>query len=362
MSAWGQSWKQEVSVPCVPPITALTRRMHPLRFAGRLGKADRLLECRLCESQNFFLFDSDRGVNCVWKRLVLRNSFFPASAWSRCGGMKFVYVDESGDQGQSDIFVMAGLLIDAYRLRKWTAAFDEMIKAFLKMHPKAPQELKTKAFINGANKWSEVDADDRKQFLEDVCDLAAECARIFAVAFSFDDFKKAVVAGYNQPFGKSYWLGAAMFVSALVQKRMQDEKRNKGLTVLICDDNKQEMANLSEGLYQADAWFDPIYQTSKKKKGKAVWNEVPDNGRFDHIVNSAFAIKSVHSSLIQVADAVSYVYRRHLELKREKEAWAGERLISRSSSPGLKRSVKGLGAIPAGHASNFTKPRVTWVL
>ena len=39
-------------------------------------------------------------------------------------GMKFVYVDESGDQGQSDIFVMAGLLIDAYRLRKWTAAFD----------------------------------------------------------------------------------------------------------------------------------------------------------------------------------------------------------------------------------------------
>jgi hypothetical protein len=183
-------------------------------------------------------------------------------------GMKFVYVDESGDQGQSDIFVMAGLLIDAYRLRKWTAAFDEMIKAFLKMHPKAPQELKTKAFINGANKWSEADADDRKQFLEDVCDLAAECARIFAVAFSFDDFKKAVVAGYKQPFGKSYWLGAAMFVSALVQKRMQDEKRNKGLTVLICDDNKQEMANLSEGLYQADAWFDPIYQTSKKKKGK----------------------------------------------------------------------------------------------
>jgi len=35
------------------------------------------------------------------------------------------------------------------------------------------------------------------------------------------------VAGYKQPFGKSYWLGAAMFVSALVQKRMQDEKRNK---------------------------------------------------------------------------------------------------------------------------------------
>jgi hypothetical protein len=31
--------------------------------------------------------------------------------------MKFIYVDESGDSTQSDIFVMAGLLVDAYRLR-----------------------------------------------------------------------------------------------------------------------------------------------------------------------------------------------------------------------------------------------------
>ena len=85
MSASGQSWKQEVSVPCVRSITPLTRRVHPLRFAGRFGSADRLLECRLCESQNFFLFDSDRGVNCAWKKLILRSSCFPACAWSRCG-------------------------------------------------------------------------------------------------------------------------------------------------------------------------------------------------------------------------------------------------------------------------------------
>jgi hypothetical protein len=41
MSASGQSWKQEVSVPCVrSPVTALTRRMHPLRFAGRFGSPE----------------------------------------------------------------------------------------------------------------------------------------------------------------------------------------------------------------------------------------------------------------------------------------------------------------------------------
>src|SRR5947209_8316724 len=119
-----------------------------------------------------------------------------------------------------------------------------------------------------------------------------------------------------QPTGKgqSYWLGAAMFVAALVQQKMQGEKKNKGLTVLICDDNKREMQNLSDALYEADRWFDPIYQPCRRKSGSIIWNEIPDEGRFNHIVNSAFAIKSQHSSLIQVADAVAYVYRRHLEL------------------------------------------------
>ena len=59
--------------------------------------------------------------------------------------MKFAYVDESGDVGEGDVFVMAGLLIDAYRLRKYTSQFDQALSAFLKKHPSAPKELKTKA-------------------------------------------------------------------------------------------------------------------------------------------------------------------------------------------------------------------------
>jgi hypothetical protein len=45
--------------------------------------------------------------------------------------MKFIYVDESGGSTQSDVFVMTGLLVDAYRLRKYTAEFDKMIVDFL---------------------------------------------------------------------------------------------------------------------------------------------------------------------------------------------------------------------------------------
>jgi Protein of unknown function (DUF3800) len=45
--------------------------------------------------------------------------------------MKFAYVDESGDKPQSDVFVMAGVLIDAYKLRKHTVKFDKIISDFL---------------------------------------------------------------------------------------------------------------------------------------------------------------------------------------------------------------------------------------
>ena len=76
--------------------------------------------------------------------------------------MKLVYADESGEREHTDVFVMAGLLVDAYRLRTCTAAFDRMITVFLAKHPGAPKELKTKAFINGDGGWSKVDAAERQ--------------------------------------------------------------------------------------------------------------------------------------------------------------------------------------------------------
>jgi hypothetical protein len=267
--------------------------------------------------------------------------------------MKFVYVDESGGQDQGDVFVMAGVLIDAYRLRKYTAKFDEMITAFLEKHPGAPQEIKTKPFINGTGGWSKVDAAERKAFLINVCDLVVECARVFATGISFRRFAEALNAGHGHTFGKSYWLGSAMFVAALVQKRMLGENGNKGLTVLICDDNKQEMENLADALYEADPWFDPLYQRTRKKKGATAWVEISNDERFDQIVNCAFAIKSQHSSLIQVADVVSYVYRRHLELKSDKEAWEGERKYFSDLVDKLDSKREHLGRNPGGPCIDF---------
>ncbi|UWQ85027.1 DUF3800 domain-containing protein [Leisingera caerulea] len=239
--------------------------------------------------------------------------------------MKFIYFDESGSGDEGDVFVMCGLMVDAYKLRKKTADFDKMLGAFLAKHPGTGTELKTKRFINGRGGWRKIDAEERKAFLTEICQLAvANGGKLFGIGLSFDALNAAKNAGHGHPFGDSYWLASGMFTSALLQKKMQGIKNSKGLTVVIMDDNKAEMPKLSDGLYQADPWYDGLYQVRGRKRGKTIWLPRTDADRFDHIINTAFAIKSDHSSLVQVADAICYVYRRHLELKTEAEAWAGE--------------------------------------
>ena len=244
--------------------------------------------------------------------------------------MKFAYIDESGHNGgSSDVFVMAGILIDAYKFRKWTAEFDTSIKTIMSLHPSSPLELKTSKLINGLGGWSKIDHEKRKDFISNTIDLATKIGSIYAFALSFKQFNSAAPNFNNLPKNQSnYWVASSMYISSLIQKKMQLLRNNKGLTVLIFDDNKQSMPNLSDKLYQCDDWYDDLYAKKGIVRKKEVWKVKPKD-RFNQIVNTAFAIQSEHSSLVQVADVISYVYRRHLELCEAgvTENYLGERQL-----------------------------------
>ena len=268
--------------------------------------------------------------------------------------MKFIYADESGSREEGDVFVMCGLMVDAYKLRKKTADFDAKLEAIFALHPGTRGDLKTKRFINGAGAWSQVDPLERKTLLREICELAvANGGKLYSLALSFQRFDEAAAADHGQPFDVNSWVGAAMFVSALVQKKMQTVAKSKGLTVVIMDDNKKGMPHLSDGLYSGNDWYDPLYQSRGTKKGKKVWVDRRPKDRFDQIINTAFAIKSDHSSLVQVADALSWVYRRHLELMDQAEAYDGEQAFYQQLVGILEPQRERLGLTPAGPSVTF---------
>jgi Protein of unknown function (DUF3800) len=171
--------------------------------------------------------------------------------------MKFAYVDESGDGNQSDVFVMVGCLVDAYSLRRITAEFDKMLKDLREKHPGQPTELKFKRFINGDGGWRVVPPAERKDFVRSICRLAAKDGTLFASALSFERFRGSVDGKQNHP-AATYWHAASMFVTSLIQKKMQTVAKNKGHTVLVMDDNKIGMAALSDAIYSAEPWFDGL--------------------------------------------------------------------------------------------------------
>lgn len=141
-----------------------------------------------------------------------------------------------------------------------------------------------------------------------------------------------------------------MFLCALIQKKMQTGERNKGLTAVVVDDNKIEMPKLSDQLFTCDDWYDGLYQKKDKKKG---WLARTKADRFDQIINTGFAIKSEHSSLVQVAEATAWVYRRHLELVTKPEEWTGEKTFYAELASVLDDARQTLGHTPNCAAREF---------
>jgi Protein of unknown function (DUF3800) len=270
--------------------------------------------------------------------------------------MKFMYVDESGGRDLGDVFVMCGLMVDAYKLRKKTSDFDRRLDKIFSAHPGNRADFKTSKFINGKGGWSTVDPAERKAFLRNTCRFAIENGgKIFGLGLSFARFDAAAAAEHGQPFGTNHWLASAMYTTCLLQKKMQGIKKGKGLTVVIMDDYKKEMPKLSDGLYQTNPWFDGLYKKQRKKNGETVWHPRTMKDRFDQIVNTAFAIKSDHSSLVQVSDAIAYVYRRHLELGSAVETWTGEKAFYNDLVSTLEPARAAIGRCPGEPSVEFYK-------
>ena len=231
--------------------------------------------------------------------------------------MKVCYVDDSGNPSQDRIFVMVGIVADTTRLHKTDVEFNKFLKDVRSVFPENLKELKGSRILYGKGAWRQVDAAKRKQIFTDLSVwLDSRKHDIIVSAIDVEKVKQSGNIHNTVPkeIASELWVAVGLNIALQIQARNQGEDKNKGNTFLFIDDNAQKLPLLCELLWEPPAWIDGFYPRKKKEE------------RLNQIIDTAFAVQSHHCSLVQVADLLAFVVRRHFELQNQidKPEWKEE--------------------------------------
>lgn len=225
--------------------------------------------------------------------------------------------------------MMVGVIADSQRLRRTRSEFEAVMNDLDQDSRSAIRELKSSELYKGRGSWWGVDGEDRHALIGDLCEWLCDRKHHLALAAV-----GARAVSESPLHGLDAWMSAALHIALQVQRRFQNEARNKGQTFLVFDENKRQADPLAELLFDPPPWTDDYYQRDASKEP------------LDQIIDSAFYARSHHVGLVQVADLFAFIFRRYSELNDygSSEAFTGEaeritswvevisrRLISRSS-------------------------------
>lgn len=217
--------------------------------------------------------------------------------------MYYLSIDESGSSDTDTAFVMCGLLIDARDRQKLTNQLRKIFAVALDRMDGRRKEFKTSRFIREKGMGLKLGMDGRREILKSICNLAVSNDRkILGIGISFDAVESVRRENDRNHAQTASWLLGSMFTCALLQNRMQDLEDGRQKAEIEFD-NHPQMPRLLDRLKFGCEWYDGLYR-------------VDGSSRFDRIVNKEenIGVDSRSSPLVQAADVVSYVYRRHLEI------------------------------------------------
>lgn len=220
--------------------------------------------------------------------------------------MKFCYIDESGT-GDEPFAVMAGLIVDAYRMRPTKADWAGALSQLSELTGRAITEFHTRDFYPGNGVWRGLDGVMRAQIITVLFEWLAERQHhLVYVAVDKAAFDTAFDSHPFAPSVGSLWRFMALHVTLALQRHFRNTKNNKGNTVLIFDREEMEKTEFTELIVEPPSWTDSYYQRNPKKD------------RLEQIIDVPHFVDSKHVGLIQVADLLAFFLRRHLEIESGK--------------------------------------------
>jgi len=229
--------------------------------------------------------------------------------------MKFCYLDESGTGGSS-YPVMFGVIVDARRMHLTKNNWSEVLAILSDAIGREIREFHARNFYAGNGIWRNIEGRDRARIIIRLLEWFE--SRGHHVVHSAVDRAQFDANFHAHRFSAdvgSLWRLLALHIVLSLQKCHQRVQRNKGNTVLIFDEQVMEKTPFTKLVCNPPDWTETYY------------NRAPGQLHFDQIVDVPHFVDSEQVLLIQVADLMTLILRRHLELEEggELENYAGER-------------------------------------
>lgn len=228
--------------------------------------------------------------------------------------MFLCYVDESGHCGRrynqsQPVEVLAGVLINVYKLKKTLREQTELLE-LLQNNEIPVDEFKASDMYRGRHAWEDVDPQVRVAVFDYLLTWMKDRACKLAVSpvdaqalFTLNKKGNKIANLLKFPFE-----ACALNVVLAIQREHRNKKRNKGNTIFIFDEQHDHSDHLLE-LFDRDLGYTDEYVLYKPKPRAKKQPE-----RLDQIIDVPHFTKSHLALPVQLADAVAFIVRRHLEI------------------------------------------------
>lgn len=237
--------------------------------------------------------------------------------------MHLCYADESGYNGSKynagqPVQVMAAIFPNVYNFHRSDSEFRDVFKVINSHVPIS--ELKCEQIYRGRGSWRDIAAQTRDEVIEFYLNwISSRNHRFIVTAIDNHKYFEFRDQSPNGPFVKAVpypYLLAGLHTACVIQKLNRGKGKNKGKTILVFDQQDEFAGDLTNLIFDPPEFVDDFVPFDEKK----------EKCRLGQIIDTAFFVKSHHSSMAQVVDTVAYLFRLHLELTAYgvNEAYPGE--------------------------------------
>jgi len=217
--------------------------------------------------------------------------------------MKVCYTDETGT-GNEPIAAMVGIVVDSQRMHVTKEHWNDLLSQLSRIVGRQLSEIHTRDFYSGSGVWRNIQGADRARVISAIFQwLADRKHHVVYASVVKDEYLRLQRAGQIPHELNTLWRFMGFHLILSIQKRYQKEKRRKGNTLFIFDNEERERVRFTDLIMNPPAISDAYYEKSRSQQ------------RLDQVIDVPFFGDSKEVPLIQVADVVAFFLRRYAEIQ-----------------------------------------------